>query len=133
LGPVRPEPDATEEELPDAGVEEEVPATATGRTNATRVPSGDGTMLDSACGVVHTADAALPSIGTRQRSPFLGSINDRPSRLQKPPASDAPASGSSRGPLDGRPASTTYTLDTPARSQTKTTWPPSGAHMGFDG
>jgi hypothetical protein len=41
------------------------------RTNATRDPSGDGTIEVSAAGVVHTADAALPSIGTRQRSPFF--------------------------------------------------------------
>src|SRR5262245_19066449 len=60
------------------------------RTNATRDPSGDGAMLISGCGVVHTAAAAPPSIGTRQRSPSLGTISVRPSLLQNAPASDEP-------------------------------------------
>src|SRR5262245_30056710 len=101
-----------------------------GRTNATRDPSGDATMLNSCCGVVHTADAAPPSIGTRQRSPFFGSINARPSWLQNAPASDAPASVNSRGV----PASSeAYTFETPARSHTNTTCRPSGDHIGVDG
>src|SRR5262245_52126601 len=56
-------------------------------TNATRDPSGDGTIAVSAAGVVHTADAAPPSIGTRQRSPFFATISARPSLLQNAPLS----------------------------------------------
>src|SRR5579864_2906808 len=52
------------------------------RTNATLVPSGDGVMPDSICGVVHTADAVVPSIGTCQRSPPFDTISDFPSALQ---------------------------------------------------
>src|SRR5262245_24497010 len=87
-------------------------AAACARTNATRDPSGDGTMADSACGIVQIAAAALPSIGTRQRSPFFGSISARPSALQNAPASDAPPSGSSRGFADPPAASATYTFET---------------------
>src|SRR2546430_1139183 len=86
-------------------------------TNATRVPSGDGTMLDSMAGVVQTADARPPSIGARHRSPFFTIISARPSLLQNAPVSCPPAPGSSRGGADAA-ASTTYTFDTPARSQT---------------
>jgi len=64
------------------------------RTNATRFPSGDGVAPDSICGVVQTADAALPSIGTRQRSPFFETISALPSALQNAPFSADPASAS---------------------------------------
>src|SRR5262249_29347276 len=102
------------------------------RTNATRVPSGDGVMFDSIAGVVHTGDAALPSIGTRHRSPFFGTISAARSALQNAPFSCEPAAASSRGTARCA-ASTTYTFETPARSQTKTTRRPSGDHIGFDG
>src|SRR5439155_24097025 len=98
-------------------------------------PSGDGTMLDSAAGVVHTGAAVLPSIGTRHRSPFFGSSSARPSLLQNAPPSCAPAAVSSRG-VAARPSavrSTTYTFETPARSHTNTTCRPSGVHIAFDG
>src|SRR5579859_1963731 len=85
----------------------------TPRTNATRDPSGDGTMPDSICGVVHIAAALPPSSGTRQRSPLRGIISARPSALQNAPASVAPASGSSRG-ADAPDDETMNTFDTPA-------------------
>ena len=106
---------------------------AADRTNATREPSGDGTTPDSIAGVVHTADAALPSIGTRHRSPFFVIISARPSLLQNAPASELPASRSSRGGAGASDMSAAYTFDTPARSQTNTTWRPSGDHSGLDG
>src|SRR5436190_15134137 len=59
----------------------------TARTNATRVLSGDATIPDSGAGVVQTGAAALPSIGTRQRSPSFAVISARPSALQNAPAS----------------------------------------------
>ena len=61
------------------------------------MPSGDMVMFVSAAGVVHTADAGLPSIGTRQRSPVLGIISARPSALQNAPFRVLPAPVSSRG------------------------------------
>jgi hypothetical protein len=73
------------------------PEVIEGRTKATRDPSGETVTFDSTCSVVHTAAAGLPSIGTRHRSPFLETNRVRPSALQNAPASEAPASGSSRG------------------------------------
>src|SRR5262249_60386741 len=89
-------------------------------------------MFDSACGVVHTAVACEPSIGTRQRSPFFETSSARPSLLQLAPANDEPAAPSSRG-ADAPSAAATYTFDMPARSQTNTTDRPSGLHIAFDG
>src|SRR3954470_22945088 len=125
-GPPRPRP------LPAAGVAAEAAAE---RINATRAPSGAGTMFDSIAGVVHTADAAPPSIGTRHRSPFFGTIK-APSLPQNAPINCEPAAGSSRGAgavCAAAGASATYTFETPARSHTNTTWRPSGDHIGFDG
>src|SRR5919108_2509673 len=102
------------------------------RMNATRDPSGDGTTFDSASGVVHTGDAGPPSIGTRQRSPPRVVMSALPSAPQNAPASVAPAPVNSRG-LPDAPGSATYTFDTPARSQTNTTYRPSGDHIGIDG
>src|SRR5262249_7473188 len=113
------------------------PASPPARTNATFAPLGDGVMFDSKAGVVQMAEAALPSIGTRQRSPFFGIMSARPSLLQNAPVSDAPASGSCRGVAipdpDEGDTSETNTFDTPARSQTKATCVASGDHMGADG
>jgi len=53
-------------------------------------------MPDSNAGVVQTAVAGAPSIGTRHRSPFLGIISAAPSRLQNAPFRPEPASVSSR-------------------------------------
>src|SRR6185436_21161407 len=106
------------------------------RTNATRDPSGDGTIEVSAAGVVHTADAALPSIGTRQRSPFFATMSARPSVLQNAPFNWVPAALSSCGAAATAPlmeASATCMLATPARSHMNTTCRPSGDHIGDDG
>src|SRR5207237_239935 len=75
------EPDSTFGAEPDSTFGEEPdPRLAAGRTNATRVPSAVGTTFCSGCGVVHTALAALPSIGTRHRSPSFGISRAAPSR-----------------------------------------------------
>jgi len=64
-------------------------------------------MFDSTCGVVQSALAWLPSIGTRQRSPFFGTRSARPSPLQNAPPSDPPAAASSRGRVERALASAT--------------------------
>src|SRR4029450_9535737 len=87
-------------------------------TNATVVPSGDPAMLDSFSGVLHNADAALASLGTRHKSPSFGTMSARPSLDQNALASEAPAPLNSRGATD---RSETYTFETPARSQTNAT------------
>src|SRR5262245_17028423 len=87
-------------------------------------------MFPSTAVVFHTADAAAPSIGTRQRSPSFATSSALPSWLQNAPTSELPAPGSSRGGADGVAR---YTLETPARSQTKATDRPSGLHMGDEG
>src|SRR5580765_9056073 len=124
--PPRPEP--VEAPLDDCAVF----ASTADRMNATRAPSGDGVIFVSLCGVVQTALAADPSSGTRHKSPARATINAVPSVLQNAPFRDAPASRSSRGAVL-LSAGAMYTLEIPARSQTKTTDLPSGVHIGFEG
>ena len=55
------------------------------RTNATRVPSGDGAMLFSVFGVDQTAAGDPPRIGVCHRSPPRGKYTRALSALQKKP------------------------------------------------
>src|SRR4051812_7892388 len=47
-------------------------AVGAGLTKAALLPSGEGVMFDSACGVDHTADGSPPATGTCHRSPRRG-------------------------------------------------------------
>src|SRR5947207_2185596 len=129
--PRLPRPDAAGAGAPGAGA-------ASGRTNATRVPSGDGVMLDSACGVDHTAAGSPPPSATCQRSPWRGKYTRWLSALQNTPAPSPSAKRvSARAPA--RPeggaasASATKMLAMPARSDKKATCRPSGDHTALDG
>src|SRR5712691_4432154 len=129
--PRPPRPDAAGAGAPGAGA-------ACDRTKATRVPSGDGVMLDSACGVDHTAAGSPPPSATCQRSPWRGKYTRRLSALQNnpapwPSAKRVSARASARPEGGAASASATKMLAMPARSDKKATCRPSGDHAALDG